>query len=424
MLAVHAGQRQGGDGVGMAFQGMQLHPMLQVPHTYAAVLSARDSQPAIPGQGQGGHLVAVAGQGAHQRAARWGQAGAVRAQPAARAMRPGARQQALDVGVVCRQVHQPAQQLPGQLAGVGGDDPPRQAHGALDQAQPGHLRRIQDGQVEGIIEVLDQPDDPHHAQLGFQPAVIAQQLAQRLAAPGQRQVIGQPLEEIAILRPAVPGPGLGQCALVGLHQPGVQRLDICALPAHVIALQVVQQQAALLVLADQRARHQQLDPFGDIQGIQPLSACGSVPIILGGPIGAQGRLRNGDVFGENRQHQVALAQLGRQGFHAHLDRLEQVRVGVIREIHPQTLQVGGLQALQHRLPAPGVRGGRRPAADDAGTGEGPIGPQLAAAGQRPGHGQPQGQAAAFLRHRRGRLGQGSRVLAGPLPQQRQGLRFA
>ncbi len=160
---------------------------------------------------------------------------------------------------------------------------------------------------------------------------VAQQRRQRLHLPGLLQVVGQPLEIVAVVEAFRPGRvgllaggqqglGLAQPVVIDLHQPGVQRRHLLACaPADVIGQPIVQHQPAAPILLGQGARHQRGDGRIGFERAHPLRA----------PPSVQGGGRDGRIGRKHGQLQVALAHLLAQFVQADLNRLQQAGVGVI-----------------------------------------------------------------------------------------------
>ena len=77
------------------------------------------------------------------------------------------------------------------------------------------------GVVAQRREILDQPVDARDLELPAQPAVVEQQRAALVRPPGFGKVVGEVLEEIAVVRPRMPA--VRTARAVGFDQLGVER---------------------------------------------------------------------------------------------------------------------------------------------------------------------------------------------------------
>src|SRR5262245_63267839 len=87
------------------------------------------------------------------------------------------------------------------------------------------------------VEIGQELDDVGGAELSLQPAEFEEQAPQLVAEAGLAEVVGQVLEEVAVVGPA--RPALGTATPVGLKDLTIQDYKVGACPPDVVVLEVV-----------------------------------------------------------------------------------------------------------------------------------------------------------------------------------------
>ena len=164
------------------------------------------------------------------------------------------------------------------------------------------------------FRVGDQGVDIARGQLPPQPVQIEQKRAQLVPTTGAPEVVGQPVEEVAIIGDLRPGHSL--VGSVAPEQRFVSSGYLGAALADEVSLQVMEADRAVAMAPGQRAVDEQLDTI-------PKLETGDLPQLF------QRRLGDRDVLGEDGELEIGRPVLGRQEVDACLDRCQRMRVGVV-----------------------------------------------------------------------------------------------
>ena len=277
-------------------EGAYFPAALQIPHLQRLVTRGGNDSLAVRGDRHRAHRAAVPGESAEERSAGHGKRRGEEAQPRLRLrgqdlLAEGGRRR-------LRAGQEAAIELRGNLRRVAGEHVRREAKGVTRQAH------VIAGGEPGIV--VHQAGHVGGAQAGADPLVVKEQRAQTLLPAGGVEVVGEVLEEVAIVRPGCPA--IGAMGGVALQQAPVEGDHVTMLLGQVVAQHVVQAEALLLRI---EAKERLL--------LQPQD-CSLGPHRTDVPEGGGGGNGDPGVLGEDGQRQALPARLRVETIQAYPDR--------------------------------------------------------------------------------------------------------